>query len=133
MTAPVASFGLSKIGQIAVVVHDVPKAVAFYRDVLGMRLLFEIPPQMAFFDCGGIRMMLSLPESAEYDHPGSIIYYAVPDIQEAAAALKARGVLFDSEPHVIGQQAHADLWMGFFKDPDHNVLALMSEVPRQRT
>ena len=131
MTATVSSFGLSKIGQIAVVVHDVPKAVAYYRDVLGMRLLFEIPPTMAFFDCAGIRLMLSLPESAEYDHPGSIIYYAVTDIQEAARELKARGLVFDSEPHVIGQLPHADLWMGFFKDPDRNVLALMSEVPRQ--
>ena len=123
-------FGLSKIGQIAVVVHDVPKAVAYYRDVLGMRLLFEIPPKMAFFDCGGIRLMLSLPEAAEYDHPGSVIYYTVPDIQEAARALKARGVQFESEPHVVGQLPHADIWMGFFRDPDRNVLALMSEVPR---
>jgi len=130
MTAPASSFGLSKIGQIAVVVHDLSTAVAYYRDVLGMRLLFEIPPKMAFFDCAGIRLMLSLPESAEYDHPGSIIYYSVPDMQEAARELKARGVLFDSEPHVIGKLPHADIWMAFFKDPDRNVLALLSEVPR---
>jgi len=130
MTAPASSFGLSKIGQIAVVVHDLSTAVAYYRDVLGMRLLFEIPPKMAFFDCAGIRLMLSLPESAEYDHPGSIIYYSVPDMQEAARELKARGVLFDSEPHIIGKLPHADIWMAFFKDPDRNVLALLSEVPR---
>ncbi len=130
MTATTSSFGLSKIGQIAVVVHDLPTAVAYYRDVLGMRLLFEIPPQMAFFDCAGIRLMLSLPESAEYDHPGWIINYSEADMQEAAKELKARGVGFDAEPHVIGQLPHADLWMGFFKDPDRNVLALMSEVPR---
>ena len=130
MTAAASSFGLSKIGQIAVVVHDVSTAVAYYRDVLGMRLLFEIPPKMAFFDCAGIRLMLSLPESAEYDHPGSIIYYSVPDMQEAARELKARGVLFDSDPHIIGKLPHADIWMAFFKDPDRNVLALLSEIPR---
>lgn len=130
MTATASPFGLSTIGQIAVVVHDLATAVAYYRDVLGMRLLFEIPPQMAFFDCAGIRLMLSLPESAEYDHPGSIIYYSVQDMQEAARELKARGVVFDAEPHIIGKLPHADIWMGFFKDPDRNVLALMSEVPR---
>ena len=129
MTATVGSFGLSRIGQIAVIVHDLATGVAFYRDVLGMRLLFEIPPKMAFFDCGGVRLMLSLPESAEYDHPGSIIYYTVPDLQEAARELKARGVVFEAEPHIIGKLPHADIWMAFFKDPDRNNLALMSEVP----
>lgn len=130
MTATAGSFGLSRIGQIAVVVHDLSKAVAYYRDVLGMRLLFEIPPRIAFFDCAGVRLMLSLPESAEYDHPGSIIYYAVPDIQDAARELRARGVLFDSDPHIIGKLPQADIWMAFFRDLDRNVLALISEVPR---
>ena len=122
------SFGLSAIGQIAVIVHDVPRAVAFYRDTLGMRFLFEAPPKMAFFDCGGIRLMLSLPETAEYDHPSSIIYYRVDDIQQAAAVLQARGVTFDSPPHLIAKLPHADLWMAFLRDPDRNPLALMSEV-----
>ena len=61
---------LDRVGQIAVTVHDLDRAVAFYRDVLGMKLLFQVPPKMAFFDCGGIRLMLSLPEEAEFDHPG---------------------------------------------------------------
>jgi catechol 2,3-dioxygenase-like lactoylglutathione lyase family enzyme len=130
MTATASPFGLSRIGQIAVVVHDIPRAVAYYRDVLGMRLLFEIPPKMAFFDCAGIRLMLSLPESAEFDHPGSIIYYSVTDIQEAGRELKARGVMFESEPHLVGKLPHAEIWMAFFKDPDQNMLALLCEVPR---
>ena len=130
MSTTVSSFSLSRIGQIAVNVHDVQRAVAFYRDVLNMRLLFEIPPKMAFFDCGGVRFMLSLPESAEYDRPGSIIYYAVGDTQEAARELKARGVLLDGEPHIVGRLPQADIWMAFFKDLDRNVLAVMSEVPR---
>ena len=130
MTAVAGTFGLSTIGQIAVIVHDLPRAVAFYRDTLGMRLLFEAPPKMAFFDCGGIRLMLSLPETPEYDHPSSIIYYKVDDIQQAAAVLQARDVVFDSPPHLIAQLPHADLWMAFLRDADRNPVALMSEVPR---
>jgi catechol 2,3-dioxygenase-like lactoylglutathione lyase family enzyme len=128
MTAAAGTFGLSTIGQIAVVVHDLPRAVAFYRDTLGMRLLFEAPPKMAFFDCGGVRLMLSLPETAEFDHPSTIIYYNVDDIQQAAAVLQARGVAFDSPPHLVAKLPHADLWMAFLRDADRNPLALMSEV-----
>ena len=129
MTAVTGTFsGLSRIGQIAVVVHDLPRAVAFYRDTLGMRYLFDAPPKMAFFDCGGIRLMLSLPETAEFDHPGSIIYYSVDDIHAAAAVLESRGAAFDSPPHVVARLPHADLWMAFCRDPDRNVLAMMSEV-----
>ena len=127
MTTAATFPGLSRIGQIAVVVHDLARATAFYRDTLGMPFLFEAPPKMAFFDCGGIRVMLSLPEGAEFDHPGSIIYYAVDDIHAAAAALESRGVVFDAPPHVVARLPHADLWMAFFRDPDRNALAMMSE------
>ena len=125
-----AVFGLSRIGQIAVIVHDVPRAVAFYRDTLGMRFLFEAPPTMAFFDCSGIRLMLGLPSSPEVDHP-NIIYYSVDDIQEARNALAARGVTFNHEPRLIARLPHADLWMADFRDPDGNVLEIMSEVARK--
>src|SRR5438034_9286795 len=106
MTAVTDQFGLSRIGQIAMTVHDLPRAVAFYRDVLGMRFLFEAPPAMAFFDCGGIRLMLSLPEQAGADPERqykSIVYYAVDDIQQAALALEARGVSFEQPPHVVAR------------------------------
>src|SRR6185436_532307 len=102
-------FAVSRIGQIAMTVGDLPRAVAFYRDVLGMRLLFEAPPAMAFFDCGGVRLMLSLPADkgeAAGQNFASIIYYAVPDIQEAAAALIGRGVSFESAPHVVARLPH---------------------------
>jgi catechol 2,3-dioxygenase-like lactoylglutathione lyase family enzyme len=128
MTIAGGSFGLSRIGQIAVVIHDLPRAVAFYRDILGMRLLFQAPPMMAFFDCAGVRLMLSLPSAPEFDHPGSIIYYTVDDIQAAARTLAARGVLFEHEPRIIARLPHADLWMAAFQDPDGNRLELMSEV-----
>ena len=133
MTAVADGFGLSRIGQIAMTVHDLPRAVAFYRDVLGMRFLFEAPPAMAFFDCGGVRLMMSLPEQ-EGRFAGqqfaSVIYYSVPDIQQAASALEARGVSFETAPHLVARLPHADLWMGFFRDPDDHLLAIMSEVAR---
>ena len=122
---------LNCIGQIAITVRDLPRAVNFYRDVLGMRHLFDAGPKLSFFDCGGVRLMLSLPADkgeAAGQSFASIIYYAVPDIQEAAAALIGRGVSFESAPHVVARLPHADLWMGFLRDPDGNLLAIMSEV-----
>ena len=133
MTTKSEGFSLSRIGQIAMTVGDLPRAVAFYRDVLGMRFLFEAPPAMAFFDCGGIRLMLSLPEQEGAD-PGrqfsSILYYAVDDIHEAAQALDARGVVFEAAPHIVARLPHADLWMAFLRDPDGHLLAIMREAPR---
>jgi len=122
-------FGLDRIGQIAVNVKDLDRATAFYRDVLGMRPLFQAP-KLAFFDCGGIRLMLSLPEKPEFDHPGSILYYKVDDIKAAHTALRGRGVPFEGEPHVVAQLPAHDLWMAFCRDSEGNLLALMSEVRR---
>ena len=120
---------LDRIGQIAINVRDVARAVQFYRDTLGLRFLFEVP-KLAFFDCGGVRLMLSLPESKEFDHPGSVLYYKVADINASHAALKARGVEFIDEPHLIARMPDHDLWMVFLHDTEGNTLALMSEVPR---
>ena len=128
-----AAFGVSRIGQIAMTVGDLPRAVAFYRDVLGLRFLFEAPPAMAFFDCGGVRLMLSLPEqagTAAGEQFGAVIYYAVDDIQAAARALEGRGVRFEAPPHVVARLPHADLWMAFLRDPDRHLLAIMSEAPK---
>ena len=98
-----------------------------------MKFLFEAPPALAFFDCGGVRLMLSLPEqegSVAGQQFSSVLYYTVDDIQQAAAVLIARGVVFETPPHIIARLPHADLWMGFFRDPSRNVLAIMSEVGR---
>ena len=122
------SFGLSQIGQIAVTVEDLDRAVRFYRDTLGMRMLFQVP-NMAFFNCGGIRLMLTLPEKSNEGF-SSIIYYKVEDIQKAFETLSGRNVAFEGKPHLIAKLADHDLWMAFFRDPDRNMLALMSEVPR---
>jgi methylmalonyl-CoA/ethylmalonyl-CoA epimerase len=119
------SFGLSAIGQIAITVADVGRAVAFYRDTLGMKLLFQTPA-MGFFDCGGVRLMLSPSETGE--RSSSIVYYKVAEIQPAFQTLTGRGVVFEREPHLVARLPDHDLWMAFFRDPDGNLLALMSEV-----
>ncbi len=123
------SFGLSKVGQISLAVQDLERAIAFYRDSLGMRFLFQAPPGLAFFDCGGVRLMLALPEGEGKDHHSSVLYYDVPDIAAAADALKARGIRFESEPHRVARLGDTELWMGFLRDSEGNLLAVMSEVP----
>ena len=125
-----ASPGLAQIGQIALAMKDLPRAVAFYRDVLGLPFLFEAPPKLAFFDCAGVRLMLTEPEKAEFDHPASIIYYRVMNMQETVAVLKSRGAVFESEPHLIAKMPNHDLWMAFLRDPERNLIGLMSEVAR---
>lgn len=120
------NFALSQIGQISVTVHDLPKAVAFYRDTLGMKFLFEAP-HMAFFDCSSVRLMLAAPQEPQFDHPASIIYYRVPDIHAAHEELSSRGVRFETAPHLVARLPDHELWMAFFRDPDHNLLALMNE------
>ena len=129
MTETTTQFGLSSIGQIAVNVHDIKRATEFYRDTLGMKFLFAAA-HMVFFDCGGVRLMLSLPDKLEFDHPGSIIYYRVSDIQTACDLLSARGVRFEERPVLVARLSDHDLWLASFRDPDNNLLALMSEVPR---
>ena len=120
---------LDSIGQIAIVIHDLDRAVEFYRDKLELPLLFQVPPRMAFFQCGPTRLMLSLPEGAEHDHPGSILYFKVADLAATHATLVGRGVAFVSPPHVVHRDPKYELWMAFFQDPDRNSYALMSEEP----
>jgi methylmalonyl-CoA/ethylmalonyl-CoA epimerase len=123
-TPPVA---LNAIGQIAIPVSDVERAIAFYRDVLGMRFLFQAPPGLGFFDCGGVRLMLDGPAKAQAGN-SSVIYYMVADLQSAFRALSSRGAVFEAPPHLIAKLPDHELWMAFLRDPDRNLLALMSEV-----
>src|SRR5215470_14197128 len=120
---------ISGLGQISINVHDVERAVAFYRDKLGLKFLFRAGT-LAFFDCGGVRFMLSRPEKPEFDHPSSILYFRVPDIHSAHASLSGAGVSFEDTPHRIAAMPDHDLWMTFFRDSEQNVMALMSEVRR---
>ena len=121
---------LNQIGQIAITVRDLPRAVNFYRDVLGMRHLFDAGPKLSFFDCGGVRLMLGPAEKPEFDHPGSVLYYKVADINATFAALKGRDVDFIDEPHLIAKMPDHDLWMVFFRDSEGNTLGLMCEMRR---
>ena len=127
--AEASEFGLSAIGQIAINVHDIDRAVEFYRDKLGMKFLFSAPPNLAFFDCAGIRLMLSPPARPEFDHPSSIIYFNVDDIQLAYATLSERGVVFEEQPAFVANMGTYDLWIGAFRDSENNLLAMMSNVP----
>ena len=124
-----APFGLHQIGQIRIQVTDVDRAVAFYRDALGMTFLYAFPG-MGFFDVDGVRLMLVEPEGRAFGGE-SAIYYRVDDIGAAVKTLQSRGVTFDDQPHVVHRDPAYDLWMAFFRDPDGNVLALMSEVPKE--
>ena len=120
--------GIANIGQIAINVHDTMRAVEFYRDALGLKLLFTAG-NLAFFDCDGVRLMLSTPERPEFDHPSSILYFRVDDIQSAFARLVERKVKTENEPRLIARMPDHDLWLAEFHDTEGNIMALMSEVP----
>lgn len=119
---------LASIGQISIAVEDLARAVAFYRDKLQLKLLFEVP-NLAFFDCGGVRLMLSIPEGGASTGT-SVVYYKVADIDGACAALKSREIEFEAEPHIIAKMPDHDLWMAFCRDSEKNLLGLMCEKPR---
>jgi len=128
MTAPATNeTQINKIGQIAINVHHTTRAVEFYRDTLGLKLLFTAG-QLAFFDCGGVRLMLSPPEKPEFDHPSSILYFKVDNIQAAYDRLVHRGVKIEDQPHVVARMPDHDLWLAEFRDSEGNLMALMSEV-----
>jgi catechol 2,3-dioxygenase-like lactoylglutathione lyase family enzyme len=120
-----------ELAQVTNVVHDIDRAVKFHRDTLGLPLLFQAPPSLAFFQVGAVRLMLSPPENPAQDHPGSVLYLKVKDIERVHRSLSAKGVNFVDKPHIVHAAADYDLWMTFFHDPDDNPLALMEEKPKR--
>jgi methylmalonyl-CoA/ethylmalonyl-CoA epimerase len=118
----------AKIAQLLIPVDDFDKGVAFYRDVLGLPFLFAAPPQMAFFNCGGVRLLVGVHEPGHAPQRGSTIYFQVPDIRAVYSSLKDKGVHFIAEPHIVHRTPASELWLAEFTDPDGNHLALMSEV-----
>jgi methylmalonyl-CoA/ethylmalonyl-CoA epimerase len=126
MSSPAVRLQLGRLGQISLSVTDIDRAVAFYRDLLGLKFLFQFP-NLAFFDCGGVRLMLDIPESSGERH-ASVLYFTVNQIEEAYQTLSSRSVPFDDKPHLIARMPDHELWMAFFRDPDKNILALMCEV-----
>lgn len=121
---------LEAIAQVAVNVHDIDRARAFYRDTLGLPHLFDAGPKLCFFRCGAVRLMLGLPEKPEFDHPSSILYFKVNGIEAAHARMAAQGVVFEGLPHLVAPMPDHDLWMAFFRDSEGNLLALMDEKKR---
>jgi methylmalonyl-CoA/ethylmalonyl-CoA epimerase len=128
MATASSALQLGQIGQIGMTVTDLDRSIAFYRDVLCLKFLFRVP-NLAFFDCAGIRLMLGLPEAnGETFH--SILYFRVDDIQSAALELERRGIIFETKPALVAKLEKHDFWLAAFRDPDRNAIELMSEVPR---
>ncbi len=121
-----ASSPAFSIGQIAITVRDLPRAVIFYRDSLELKFLFEAG-HMAFFDCGGVRLMLSFSEQVESTY-SSVIYFRTPDIYSATQQLTAKGIKFEAPSRMIAKMPDHELWMAFFRDSEGNLLALMTEL-----
>lgn len=123
------AFALGQLGQVALAVDDVDAAERFYTDSLGLRKLYRFG-DLLFFDCAGVRLMISKPEGQAFAPGNSFLYFRVPDIALAVREIKARGVSFLDEPHLTASMDDHDLWMTFFKDPAGNTLALMHEAPK---
>jgi methylmalonyl-CoA/ethylmalonyl-CoA epimerase len=120
---------ITGIGQVGLFVADLDRAVAFYRDALGLRFLFQAPPGMAFFQCGEVRLLLGLPEGDAGAAVSPLVYFRVADIERAHRALAGRGVEFERPPHLLHRAADHELWMAVFKDTEGNTLHLMAERP----
>jgi methylmalonyl-CoA/ethylmalonyl-CoA epimerase len=116
------------VGQLLIPVTDLERAIAYYRDSLGLRFLFSAPPQMSFFQAGSVRLLVGVPESSRLAQRGSMVYFKVVDIHAVFETLRARGVAVGNPPHVVHRTPTMELWLCEFKDPDGNQLALMSEV-----
>jgi len=116
------------VGQLMVPIEDFERGVSFYRDTLGLPFLFAAPPQMAFFMCGPVRLLVGVLPAGQKAHRGSAIYFKVPDIQAVYSSLVARDVRFLAPPHVVNRTARSELWLSEFTDPDGNQLALMAEI-----
>ena len=117
----------SRIGQIAIVCNDVARASAFYRDTLGLRHLFDAGPNLSFFDCGGVWLMLSTAERPEHAHASSILYFFVSGIEDTHRELSAKGVQFIDAPHLIARMPDHELWLAAFTDTEGNTMAIMEE------
>jgi predicted enzyme related to lactoylglutathione lyase len=123
----------ASIAQLMIPVDNFERGTAFYRDTLGLPFLFAAPPQMAFFQCGGVRLLVGVTPAGQPVQRGSAIYFRVPDINAVHATLRDKGVQFLAAPHVVHRTPQTELWLAEFRDPDGNQLALMAEVPAKPT
>jgi methylmalonyl-CoA/ethylmalonyl-CoA epimerase len=126
---PAVSF--SKIRQIALPVRDIGEATRFYRDILGLRHLFDAPPGLSFFDCGGVQLMLAGPagQGKDGDQQHAVLFYDVADIKDTHARIKSAGAKSLEEPRVIARMNAREIWVSSVSDGQGNVVSLMSDVP----
>lgn len=118
---------VNKVGQIGIPVKNLERATRFYQQTLGLPLLFNTE-SMAFFSCGDLRLMLTLPETEDFASHSSTLYFSVDDIHSSYETLKSEDVNFIDEPHLIAKMDHTETWMVFFHDTEGNTQALMSEI-----
>jgi predicted enzyme related to lactoylglutathione lyase len=127
MSFPAPAVGVSDIGQIALIVSDVAKATAFYRDVLGLKFLFPAGPNLAFLAAGSVRIMLTTPQGHGEAGKNSILYFKVSSVESVHAAIVARGAVNERAPQLTAKMPDHELWIGFVRDPDGNLVGLMEE------
>lgn len=120
---------IESLGQVAIAVSDIQKSLVFYKDKLGLKLLFEAPPNLAFLQCGDVRIMLTILQGEERDHHTSVLYYKVSDLDEAVSSIKYQGITFLREPQLTAKMPDHELWQGFIRDPDENLIGIMAELP----
>jgi catechol 2,3-dioxygenase-like lactoylglutathione lyase family enzyme len=116
-----------EIGQIAITVSDVAKATAFYRDVLGLKFLFPAGPNLAFLAAGNVRIMLTTPQGHGEVGKNSVLYFKVTELVGAHAEIVARGAMNERDPQLAAKMPDHELWIGFVRDPDGNLVGLMEE------
>ncbi len=126
------SMNISAIGQIAIAISNLDKSVYFYEKILKLKKLFDVPPNIAFFDCGDVRLMLTTLQGPEHDHHTSVIYYKVSNIEQIFDELKALQVDIERAPGMVAKMPDHELWVGFIRDPDSNLVGLMEEKPLKR-
>jgi catechol 2,3-dioxygenase-like lactoylglutathione lyase family enzyme len=118
---------IQKVGQVGIPVKNMERAIKFYKETLQLPLLFKTD-NLAFFDCDGVRLLLSLPETEEFANASSVLYFQVENIHASYEKLKAKDVRFIDEPHIVGKMGQTEIWMAFYKDSEENTHAFMSEV-----
>jgi predicted enzyme related to lactoylglutathione lyase len=116
-----------EIGQVALTVSDVAKATGFYRDILGLKFLFAAGPNLAFLSAGSVRLMLSTPQGHGEAGKYSVLYFKVSEIVATHAAIVARGAVNERAPQLAAKMPDHELWIGFVRDPDGNLVGLMEE------
>lgn len=123
------SMDIKSIGQVAIAIDDLEKAVYFYQNILKLELLFQAPPGLAFFNCGGVRLMLTTLQGDEADHKTSVIYYKLNNIEKVFDELKTLQVDIERAPQKAAKMEDHELWIGFIRDPSGNLVGLMEEKP----